>query len=324
MMKVQHYVILFGIVAGFLCLAFVGLGSTDSQSVEAEKPKVLSLTVSVSVPESMSFCDKDIDLTRNDMREDMDRELNAFTYYHSTTLLLIKRANKYFPILEPILKEEGIPDDLKYLAVIESHLNTRALSPAKAAGFWQLMPATAKSYGLVIDEQVDERYHIEKSTRAACKYLKEAYRKYGDWATVSASYNGGMGRISGELKSQQVDTTFDLLLVEETSRYVYRIMAAREIFSNPPKYGFVLKKENLYQPIGTKSVEVKASIDNFATYAKTLGLTYAQLKDFNPWLRDRKLIIRPGKTYVLDIPNKEDLYFDKEHLKVHNKAWLVD
>ena len=182
---------------------------------------------SPQVPESIMFCGKKIDLTRFDRHERMDRELLAFAYMHSTSLQTIKRANRYFPIVEPILKEHGIPDDFKYLMAIESNCSPLARSHAGASGLWQFMQTTGREYGLEVNKNIDERYHVEKSTVAACKYIKAAYKKYNDWIAVAASYNGGQAHIAGQMEKQQVDETLDLHLVEETARYVYRIIAAK-------------------------------------------------------------------------------------------------
>jgi len=306
-----------------ICFFFVSLKS--GEEVTKQQIETLAFINSVSVPESVEFCGKKISLDRYDMYERYDREINGFTYLHSSTMMLIKRANRYFPVIEPILKKHNIPDDFKYLAVIESSLNPRAISVAKAAGLWQFMTDTAKGFGLVVNEQVDERYHIEKSTEAACKYLNQAYSKYGDWGSVAASYNAGMGKISSELNNQMVNTSFDLLLVEETSRYVFRILAIKEIFNNPYKYGFVLKKDDLYPLIRTKKVEISTSISDLAAFAKEHNINYYQLKDFNIWLRGRDLNISTKHNgYVIDIPVVEDLYYSKNKAKIHNKAWVVE
>ena len=192
----------------------------EQQSVKSEVPYCVT---SPSVPDKITFAGQEIDLTRYDHRERMDREQMSFTYMHSTTMLTIKRANRFFPIIEPILKENGVPDDFKYLAVIESNLNTLARSPAGAAGMWQFMPATGREFGLEVNDNIDERYHVEKATRAACRYLKDAYAKYKDWVAVAASYNAGQARIASQLAKQDVDDSLDLQLVEETARYVSRM-----------------------------------------------------------------------------------------------------
>ncbi len=322
-MKYLNYILVLMIFGLVIFLSLFLLSNQDVESIP-EKPAVNMITVSVTPPDQVKLFGKKVDLKRFDMRERYDREINSFAYFHSTTMMYIKKANKYFPVIEPILKANGIPDDFKYLAVIESNLDIRAISPAKAVGIWQIMTAAGKENGLEITEQIDERYHLEKATTAACRYLKSAYSRYGDWYNVAASYNGGMGRISNELRDQQVSSAFDLLLVEETSRYLFRIMAIKEIFANPNKYGFVLKPENLYQQIKTKEVEVTQDIPDLAVFAQDYGLNYSQLKEFNPWLRDRKLkISTPGKKYILDIPDKNDLFYDKSKIKVHNSSWVT-
>ncbi len=323
-MKIYKYLLI-----GLCAVVIVGMCFflTSLQAGEKEHREfVATYSYSVPVPDYVEFCGKKVYLDRYDMHERYDREINGFTYLHSTTMLLIKRANRYFPIIEPILKKNNIPDDFKYLAVIESSLNPRAISSAKAVGLWQFMSDTAKRYGLEVGDQVDERYHIEKATEAACMYLNEAYRKYGDWASVAASYNGGMGRISSELNNQMVDNAFDLLLVEETSRYVFRIMAAKEIFKSPNKYGFILKKEDLYPTIRTKQIQVSYNIPDLAAFARQNNITYSQLKDFNIWLRDRSLTMSPRnpKTYTIDIPLEEDMYYSRNKIKVHDKYWIVN
>lgn len=312
------------------CAVFLGfflLSNSESKLEEVKNPRVLSMTASVDVPEEIEFAGETTKLDRYDLYERYDREINSFTYFHSTTMLLIKRANRYFPIIVPILQKNGIPEDFKYLAVIESSLNPRAISSAKAVGIWQFMPATGKQYGLEIRDEVDERYHIEKSTEAACKYFKSAYAKYGNWKDVALSYNGGMGRITGELEKQLVYSGLDLWLVEETSRYYFRMAAIKQVFENPYKYGFVLKADQLYKPIQFKEVAVSESINDLTSFAKRNGVTYAQLKDFNSWLRDRKLTItaKNPKTYTILIPVQESLYYKKgERREVYDRRWVSE
>lgn len=284
---------------------------------------VLAKTKSVSVPKKVTFAGEKIDLDRYDMHERYDREINSFTYFHSTTLLLIKRANRYFPIIEPILKKNNVPDDFKYLAVIESSLNPRAVSPAKAAGLWQFLASTAKEYGLTVTTEVDERYHVEKSTEAACRYLKAAYAKYASWASVALSYNGGQARITSELEKQQAEEGLDLWLVEETARYYFRMVAIKQIFEAPSKYGFILSADQLYKPMTYKNIEVNQTIEDLAAFARQNGVTYAHLKDANSWLRDRKLTISNNKTYTIQIPTDASLYYSKEKIKIHNKDWIT-
>jgi hypothetical protein len=307
-----------------ICLAaYFFTGSSNSEKAIDASPVVASFVTSPEIPDKIKFCDEKIDLTRYNVREGMDRELTKFTYFHASTMLLIKRANRYFPIIEPILKRNGIPDDFKYLAVIESSLDPNAISSARAAGVWQFMESTAKQYGLRISQTVDERRSISQSTEAACLYLKEAYRKYGDWVAVASSYNAGMGRISGQLDEQNENSVLNLYLAEETSRYPYRIFAAKQIFENPYKYGFVLKAENLYQPIDCREVRVNEDIPDLIVYAQNNGITYFDLKFFNPWLRDTKLETK-GYTYTILIPNKNNLFYDKTNNYVHDRRWIVN
>lgn len=278
---------------------------------------------SIAIPQKVEFADQTISLDRYDMRERYDREQLIIAYGHSTSILHLKRANKYFPIIEPILKQNGIPTDFKYLAVIESSLDPRAISAMQAAGIWQFMSKTAQQFGLEVNEEVDERYHIEKSTIAACKYLKSAYNKYKNWATVAASYNGGMGRISEELEKQQLETSFDLLLTSETSRYVFRILAMKQFMENPQRFGFQLQREDFYPTIKTKNVVIKDSVGNWTTWAAKYGLTYYQLKDFNIWLRDRKLTNLTAKEYVIQVPDKDDFKYDISKIQIYNQLWVA-
>ena len=279
---------------------------------------------SPQVPESVMLFGKKIDLTRFDRHERMDRELLAFAYMHSTSLQTIKRANRYFPIVEPILKEYGIPDDFKYLMAIEISCSPLARSHAGACGMWQFMQTTAKEYGLEVNKNIDERYHVEKSTIAACKYIKAAYKKYNDWIAVAAAYNGGQARIASQMTKQQMDDTLDLYLVEETARYVYRIMAAKIMFSNPAAFGFRLKASDLYMQVPYKEVSVTTGITDLAAWAKKQGTTFALLKNLNPWLRDNFLQNVSGRTYVLKIPVQKEMYYQPNNVIPHDKRWVVE
>jgi membrane-bound lytic murein transglycosylase D len=274
------------------------------------------------IPTSVKFADQIVSLERYDMRERYDREQMAVAYSHSSSLLILKRANRYFPLLEPILKQQGIPDDFKYLAVTESNLDLRAKSPVQAAGLWQLMPKTAQELGLEVNDEVDERYHLEKSTVAACKYFKRAFSKYKDWNMVAASYNGGMGRISGEADKQQVSDFFDMLLTAETSRYVFRIFVMKQFLENPKAFGYLLQKEDFYTNVGSKTLTVTGSVDDWTSWAAQHGISYYQLKEFNVWLRDRKLTNASKREYRVEIPEKGDLKFDPAKIKIHNPNWI--
>lgn len=305
-------------------LPFLVGSSTLNSERDSVKSEVPYCVTSPTVPKKIDFAGQDIDMKRYDHRERMDRELMSFTYMHSSTMLIVKRANRYFPVIEPILKANGIPDDFKYLSVIESSLNPLAKSPAGAAGLWQFMPVTGKEFGLEVNSYVDERYHIEEETKAACKYLKQAYNKYGNWICVAASYNAGQGRISTQMQKQLVDQAVDLWLVEETSRYMFRLLAAKAVISNPQQYGFLLKREHLYPQIPYTEITVTTGIDNLAQYAKDKGITFAQLKDANPWLRDSSLMNKSGRSYVLRIPTQAGMNYDPKKTIPYNKSWVID
>lgn len=282
---------------------FVFSTHRDSTRTVASSSQV-AMAPSFPLPASVSFAGEPLPMERADIRESLDREILVNAYWHSQTLLFIKRANRFFPLIEPILKEQGVPDDFKYLALIESSFITTAQSPAGAVGVWQFMKDTAKRYGLEVDTEVDERYHVEKSTVAACKYLKEAYAKFGNWTTAAASYNAGFTGITRQQTRQQESTYFDLYFGEETGRYVFRMVAVKEILGNPLKYGFVVPAEELYQPWETVEVEVSGPITSFAEFAKSHGTSYKQLKTLNPWLREAFLTNKLGKTYKIKVPKK--------------------
>jgi hypothetical protein len=226
-------------------------------------------------------------------------------YFHSQTIRYIKNAPRYFSIIEPILKSNGIPEDFKYLSVAESGFDVRAVSPAKAVGLWQLLESAAKENGLEINAEIDERYHIEKSTEAACRILKSAYQKYGSWSLVAASYNGGRAGLDQKIAAQKVKNYYDLLFVEETTRYVFRILALKLVMENPEEYGFKIEKKDLYPIVETEKLEVKGPITDLAAFAIGKGITYKTLKMFNPWLRETFLKNAARKTYTLKIPEKD-------------------
>lgn len=257
----------------------------------------------IDIPEDLNFAGELVPQDDPEIMERIDREFLVNTYWQSNAVLLIKRANKYFPIIEPILAKNGIPDDFKYLAVAESGLQN-VVSHAGATGFWQIMKGTGKEYGLEINSNVDERYHLEKSTEVACAYLKKYKEKYGNWTLTAASYNAGAGAISKYLGIQQVDDYYDLLLGQETGRYVFRIMAIKEILSYPEKYGFDIGKEDLYTAVPTFKVEVDEPVFSFADFAQLYEINYKILKRHNPWLREPHLNNSSRKKYTIEIPNK--------------------
>lgn len=262
--------------------------------------KVYALTL----PENLMFAGEKVPMNLPDVKERVDREFLVNTYWQSNGFLMFKRANKYFPIIEKILKEEKVPDDFKYLAVIESGL-TNAVSPAGARGFWQIMKTTGREFGLEVNNNVDERYHLEKATRVACKYLKDAKEKLGSWTLAAAAYNAGMSGVSRKLEKQQVADYYDLLLTSETSRYVPRIIAIKYILMQPHNFGFHFEDEHLYQAIPTSTVVVDTAITDIAGFSKTMGVNYKILKLHNPWLREAHLNNKTRRTYEIKIPNKK-------------------
>ena len=260
-----------------------------------------SKVYALKIPTSIHFSGEEVPIDQPDIRERLDKEMLVNTYWQSNMMLLIKRANKYFPTIEKILEEEGVPDDFKYLAVIESALeNVR--SPKGAKGFWQLMPGTAKEYGLEVNDNVDERYHLEKSTRIACVYLKKAKERLGSWTLAAASYNRGMYGTDRLLDKQLAESYYDLLLNSETSRYVFRIIAVKEIMSNPQQYGFIFEETDLYQPIPVKKLGWDVPIANIAEFAQEKGINYKLLKIHNPWLIENHLNNKSRKYYEISIP----------------------
>ncbi|WP_298224503.1 lytic transglycosylase domain-containing protein [Flavobacterium sp.] len=275
--------------------AFVyGISTENKNKITHEGTKLF-------FPTNIDFAGEDAPLYISDVRERLDRELLINANLDATTLLIIKRANRVFPIIEPILAKNGVPDDFKYLAVIESGL-VNAVSPAGARGVWQFMPVTAKEKGMEVNDMVDERYHLEKSTEAACKYLLDAKAKFGSWTLAAASYNGGMTGVNKQIEMQQVSNYYDLLLNDETSRYVFRILALKEIMKDPVKYGFVIEPNDLYVNLPSKIITVDTTINDLAAFAKMQGINYKILKIHNPWLRDKKLLNISRKKYEIAIP----------------------
>ncbi|EPE9918788.1 lytic transglycosylase domain-containing protein [Flavobacterium psychrophilum] len=262
-----------------------------------------NIGINNNFPNEIDFAGEKTPLQIYDIKERMDRELLINENLHSSTILILKRAYKAFPIIEPILAKYGVPDDFKYLAVIESSL-VNAVSVAGARGVWQFMPETAREKGLEVSETVDERYHLEKSTEAACKYLLAAKQKFGSWTLAAASYNGGMAGITKQIEFQEVNNYYDLLLNEETSRYVFRILALKEIMKNPVLHGFSINKEALCTNLLTRKIQVDTTISNLVTFAKLQGINYKILKYHNPWLRDKKLDNPTKKTYNIEIPTE--------------------
>lgn len=255
------------------------------------------------VPAYGVFAGDTIRFNHSDLYEGMDRELMSFTYMHTTSLLMLKRAPRFFAQVEPILKEMGVPDDFKYLMVIESNLDPTAVSVAQAVGLWQFTKATAQKYGLEVNSEVDERYNIEKETRAACRFFLDAREKFDDWFTVAASFNCGTNGMANRMEKQHQSSAKDLWLPSETFRYIFRLVAVKMMFEKPESFGFHVEPEERYQyekPL--KEVKISGPIESLADFAEEYGITYAQLKRANLWLRGSSLANKNGKTYSIIIP----------------------
>lgn len=284
----------------------IGLSFLNKDYEEIDQADLIRRTYgvfAVEIPESLEFAGEKVPLENFDTRESLDRELLVNTYFHSQTLVYIKKAPRYFPVIEPILQEYNIPEDFKYLPLAESGLSN-AISPANAVGLWQLMEGTARENGLEVNAEVDERYHLEKSTIVACKYLLKSYEKYQNWTMVAASYNIGRRGIERQIERQDEMDYYDLMLNEETARYIFRILAIKMILEDPEKYGFYLEEDDLYQPIHFYNVAVDSSITSFAEFAKGFNTNYKMLKFLNPWLRENYLSNKKGKTYQINIPEE--------------------
>lgn len=316
-MKKYHLIVIYASIAILFGLVFLysqEKNQTDLpyEEVTINQPSGEEINIKIpdtraklfEIPKEISFAGEEVPLEIDDVKERFEREIYVNAYWQSNMILLMKRSGKYMPTIEQILKEQNIPDDFKYLAMAESGL-LNVVSPAGARGFWQFMPATAKEYNLEISNDVDERYHLEKSTVAACKYLKTAYARFGSWTSVAASYNMGIGGLSKRKSEQKQVNYYDLLLNDETSRYIFRLLAFKEIFENPDKYGFKLKDEDYYTLPIFRELIVKQDVDDLATWAIKHNSSYKTLKIHNPWLRTNKLKIPKGKEYTINLPSLE-------------------
>lgn len=295
-------------IASFFTFALFSsyTGQTDDpqavSKVVDSKDQLPQMIRAISLDQSFSFAGEELPMDNFDVKERLDLELMRNAYYHSSTILNIKRANRYFPMIEQILAEENMPDDLKYLAVAESSL-TNATSPAGAKGFWQFMKGTAGDYKLEVNAEVDERYDLEKATKAACKYLRKYKEKFGSWTLAAAAYNMGGGRLNSEMNQQKEDSYYDLNLNSETSKYVFRIVALKTIMNDPARFGFQIDQADRYPPLDNFAVvKIDSPIPNLGDFAKKYGTTYRMLKVYNPWLRSSSLRNRAGKTYIIKIP----------------------
>ncbi len=278
------------ILAAFLCF-----GNDSNQPIAGPY-----LITAPHIPKNLEFAAEPVPLNNQEVLERLDRELVSNVYFHSQTILNIKKAQKYFPLIEKILQENGVPDDFKYLCVIESNLSN-LVSPAGAAGYWQFLAPTGKSFGLEITSEVDERYNLEKSTKAACQYLKEAYTRFNSWTWAAASYNMGQAGLSGKMYSQKENNYYNLLLVEETQRYLFRILAVKLIFQKPETYGFHILKQEKYNWPKYKTIAINNNINNLTIFAKENNISYKDLKYLNPWLRDTILRNPYNKSYEIKI-----------------------
>ncbi|WP_417290073.1 lytic transglycosylase domain-containing protein [Corallibacter sp.] len=291
---------------GLFCVASLFVfAMQDAPTDENFEKKVINdyNVYALQVPEYLDFAGEPMPLNNPDIHERMDRELLVNTYWQSNGLLMFKRAAKYFPVIEPILAKHGVPDDFKYLAVIESGL-TNAVSPAGARGVWQIMKTTGREYGLEVNDNVDERYNLELATEVACEYLKKSKEKLGSWTLAAAAYNAGMAGVSRRLEEQNVSDYYDLLLGEETGRYMFRIVALKEILSHPDKYGFNFRDKDLYKEVPTYKVEVDTAVTDFTKFAERYGINYKILKIHNPWLREPHLNNKSKKQYFISLPEK--------------------
>lgn len=305
------YLILIFSIINLLALLFYFQNSFRSSHQAIAHPENSSseqkaMTTDVFLPSSMNFAGEKVPLHRTDVQEALRKELIVNTYLHSHTIQLLKNAPRMFAVIEPILKKNGIPEDFKYLAVIESNLNPSAVSPAKAVGLWQFMEGTGKEYGLEINREVDERYHIEKSTEAATRYLKKAYERFGSWTSSAASYNAGTTMLLTQMAIQKETGYYNLLLGEETERYLFRILALKQIMNHPELYNFDVRVPHMTEK--TKKVKVSGPVKDWADFAQKHGITYKTLKRFNPWLRKSNLLNPKHKTYEIAIPIHKENY----------------
>ena len=305
--KKTKYLLIIAVAALILMIVITFIMSIIAIRTANKRP--VSLEQIVVQSNDIEFCDdiyfagERVPLEMFNIRERYERELLSNTYFHSNTMVLLKRSKRWFPVIEPILQKHGVPEDFKYLCVIESNLSN-VVSPAGAAGFWQFMKGTAEEYGLKINKEVDMRYNVELETEAACKYFLKAYERFGSWTLVAAAYNAGSSRVSKFMKEQGVTSYYDMLMAEETERYVFRIIAIKTIFENPEKHGIYVSPKLSYEPYKYDIVKVDKSIENWAEFAKEHDITYKLLKVFNPWLRSNSLKVNKGEIYEIKIPKK--------------------
>jgi hypothetical protein len=299
-MEKRSIIFTIGFLFGAAVLFLAGSAFYNSGSMQTDFPQGYRI-ISPEVPDELDFCGERVPLENFEVYERIDREIVVNTYFHSSTILSLKRANRWFPVVEPILEENNIPNDFKYLMVAESGISN-AVSPAGATGFWQFMEGAALKYDLEMNDEIDERYHVEKSTKAACSYLREAYILFGSWTVAAASYNMGIPGVTKQVERQKAKNYYNLVLGEETSRYIARIIAIKEIMNNPEKYGFDINDDQLYNELPYDEITVSGAVANLADFAIERGINYKILKLYNPWLRDNSLKNKNKKTYTIKIP----------------------
>lgn len=298
----QIVIVIVGVAAIAACIVgFRALKIAEKRPVSLEQ--IVLRSNDIEFTEDITFAGERVPLEMFNIRERYEREMLSTCYFHSNTMLLVKRSSRWFPVIEPILAKYGIPDDFKYLCVAESTLSN-AVSPAGAVGFWQFMERTGKEYGLEINKDVDMRYNVELETEAACRYFLKSYEIYHNWTLVAASFNAGTRRLNKFLKEQKVHSYYDLLMADETERYIFRILAFKTILSNPEKYGIYVSKKLEYKPYKYKTVIVDKSVDSWADFALEHNITYKLLKVFNPWLRSNSLKVKHGEIYEIKIPTR--------------------
>lgn len=302
MKQTFQFIFSFSCLIGFLILLS---GSGEVTTID-NHPSAPQNVRGILLQKDYSFAGEALPIDKQDVYERLDRELLVNTFWHSSTMLNIKRSTKYFPLIESILKEEGVPDDFKFLCVAESNL-TNAISPAGAKGFWQFLESTGASYGMEIDAYVDERYHLEKATRAACAYLREAKEEFGSWTLAAVSYNMGRHGLKKNLEQQRAQNFYELNLNSETMRYIFRIVALKEIIAHPGKFGIHMEENDYYAPLGAHyDMKVDTTIQDLAVFAERFGVSYRDLKYYNPWLINGKLPNINGKIYAIKIPKRDE------------------
>lgn len=287
-------------------LLYIGIVfSTSAQSIDNINKNFISVMELPPLPEKLIFAGEVVPLENYDIRESLMREMLSVIYMHSSTARMLMLTSRYLPVIEPILKKNGVPDDMKYLCIAESYLNQNAVSGAKAGGLWQIMPATAKEFGLEVGETVDERFDVEKGTRVAAEYLKKEYEKFGSWSLAAAAYNLGSAGVAKRKAIQGVDNYYDMFLPEETLRYVYRIIAFKLIVENPAKFGYIIKQSDMAKQLTDFRIEKTCEKEiDWSAFARSHGTTYKLIREINPWIRDYTHLNPKGKTYLVKIPNK--------------------